>query len=373
MLTQHSAKMMKSSDIARLRLQNQRIAESNFTKPDDVVAWFGAVQAQDFNGALWAVGLRMPAELHPTEAMIEQAIADGKMIRTWPMRGTLHFVAAADAHWMMDLLAARVAKRFLPRLQKDYELDRAVFTRAEKALVRALQGGKQLSRSAMYQVLESAKIATSGGRGLQILSLLSLTKLLCFGAREGKQPTFRLFNEWVPAATTKSTEEALAELARRYFTSHGPASLQDFIWWSGLTVTEAKAAIELAKSTLVRETVDDQTYWFAPVSSAAKSSKDKLPSTYLLPPYDEYTVAYKDRSAVLHPENAKLASTGNGIFNPIIVINGQVVGVWKRELRKGTVTITPNFFAKLGKAEIKDLASAANRYGNFLSASVVMS
>lgn len=364
---------MKSSDIARLRLQNQQIAESKFAKPGDVVAWLGAVQAQDFPAALWAVGLRMPVELHPTEVLIEQAIAEGKIIRSWPMRGTLHFVAAADAHWMMDLLAARVAKRYLPRMQKDYELDRTVFTRAEKSLVRALQGGKQLSRNAMYQVLESAKITTTGGRGLYIMCLLSMTKLLCFGSREGKHPTFRLFSEWIPSATRKSTEEALGELARRYFTSHGPASLQDFIWWSGLTVAEAKAALELAKSNLVRETVGDQIYWLAPFSSATKSSKDKSPSTYLLPPYDEYTVAYKDRSAVLSPENAKLASTGNGIFNPIIVINGQVVGVWKRELKKGTVTITPNFFAKLSKAETKDLASAANRYGNFLSASAVVS
>ena len=364
--------MMKRSDIAHLRLQNQRIAVSKFAKPGDVVAWLGAVQAQDFNGALWAVGVRMPAELNPTEALIEQAIAEGKIIRTWPMRGTLHFVAAEDAHWIMDLLAARVAKRFLPRLQKDYELDRTVFTRAEKALVRALQGGKQLSRNAMYQVLESAKIASASGRGLQILTYLSLNKLLCFGSREGKHPTFRLFEEWISAAQQKSTEEALAELARRYFTSHGPASLQDFLWWSGLSVAEAKAALELAKSHLVQETVGEQTYWLAPFSPATKTS-NKLPATYLLPPYDEYTVAYKDRSAVLSPENAKLASTGNGIFNPIIVINGQVVGVWKRELKKGIVTITPNFFAKLSKAETKDLAAAGTRYGNFLSASVVVS
>ncbi len=365
--------MMKSSDIARLRLQNQLIAESKFAKPGDVVAWLGAVQAQDFPGALWAIGLRMPVELTPTESLVEQAISDGEIIRTWPMRGTLHFVAAGDAHWMMDLLATRVAKRFLPRLQKDYELDRTVFTRAEKSLVRALQGGKQLSRNAMYQVLESAKIVTTGGRGLHIACLLSMTKLLCFGAREGKHPTFRLFEEWVPEATPKSTEEALGELARRYFTSHGPASLQDFIWWSGLTVAEAKAAIELAKSNLVQETLGGQTYWLAPFGSAAKSSKDKLPSTYLLPSYDEYTVAYKDRSAVLSPENAKRASTGNGIFNPIIVINGQVVGIWKRELKKDKAIITPTFFTKAGKAETRDLASAANRYGNFLSASVVMS
>ncbi len=364
---------MKSSDIANLRLQNQRIAGSTFAKPGDVVAWLGAVQAQDYNGALWAVGLRLPTELNPTEALIEQAIADGTIIRTWPMRGTLHFVATADVGWMLDLLAARVAKRIQARLIRDFELDQEVFARCQKSLVRALQGGKQLSRNAMYQVLESAKISTSKGRGLHILLQLSMNKHLCFGAREGKQPTFRLFDEWIPATKLMSTEEALAELAQRYFTSHGPASLQDFIWWSGLTVTEAKAAIELAKSNLVRETAGDQIYWLAPFGPAAKSSKAALPSTYLLPSYDEYTVAYKDRSAVLSPANAKQTISGNGIFSPIIVINGQVVGLWKRELKKGTVTISPTYFTKLSKGEISGLTSAANRYGNFLSASPVVS
>lgn len=344
-----------------------------FETPGDVVAWLGAVQAQDFNGALWAVGLRMRPELNPTEALIEQAIADRQIIRTWPMRRTLHFVAAADAHWMMDLLAVRVAKRLLPQMQREFELDQSVLSRAETLLVRALQGGKQLSRSATYQVLESKKIVTGGGRGLHILSLLSLNKLLCFGSREGKQPTFRLFEEWVPAAKPKSTEEALAELARRYFTSHGPASLQDFVWWSGLTVAEAKAAIKMAESTLTQETINGQTYWLSASAVSTGNSKSQSLSAYLLPPFDEYTVAYKDRSAVLSPENARQAISGNGIFSPSIVINGQIVGIWKRELKKEKVTITPNFFANLSKTETKELASAATRYGNFLSASAVVS
>lgn len=364
--------MMKSLNIPQLRLQNQRIAESKFTEPGDVVAWLGAVQAQDFNGALWAVGLRMPETLNLTEAAIEQAIADKKIVRTWPMRRTLHFVAAQDAGWMMDLLAARVAKRSLPRLKKEYELDQAVLARSQKMIVRALQGGKQLPRNAIYQVLESAKISTANGRGLHIVCQLSLTKLLCFGAREGKQPTFRLFDEWVPATTPKTTEEALAELAHRYFTSHGPASLQDFIWWSGLTVTEAKTAVELAKSNLAQETEGDQPYWFAPFGSSAKPANGTSPSTYLLPPYDEYTVAYKDRSAVLSPEHTRQTISGNGIFSPIIVINGQVVGVWKRALKNGRVTVSPTFFTKLSNAQTRELASAATRYGNFLSASAVV-
>jgi len=247
-----------------------------------------------------------------------------------------------------------------------------VIARCQKSLVRVLQGGKQLTRNSLYQVLESAKISTANGRGLHIVSHLSLSKLLCFGAREDKQPTFRLFDEWVPATTPKSMDEALAELARRYFTSHGPASLPDFLWWSGLTVAEAKAAVELAKSNLVQEVVGDQTYWLAPFSSLTKTA-DKLPSAYLLPPYDEYTVAYKDRSAVLSPANAKQTISGNGIFSPIIVINGQVVGIWKREFKKNTVTIKLTFFTKLSKAETKELVSAANRYGKFLSASIVVS
>jgi hypothetical protein len=356
---------MASFDIPRQRLYNQHISRTTFDKPADVVAWLGAVQAQDYVGALWAVGLRTGKA---TEKDIERAIADKTIVRTWPMRGTLHFVAAADVRWMIDLLTPRVIAASAHRRQL-LELDDRVFARSRTVCVRALEGGKQLRRDAMYKLLEAAHISTAGGRGLHILSRLALDGLLCFGAREGKQPTFALLNEWSPAARTMERDEALAELARRYFTSHGPATVQDFVWWSGLTTGDARAGLEMAKPHLAQEAVNGQTYWLAP---SMPTARDESPTAYLLPAFDEYTVAYTDRSAVLDPLYAKLVNTGNGIFSPIMVVDGQVVGAWKRALKKDTVVITPTPFTKLNKAATRALATAASRYGEFLEASVVL-
>ncbi len=355
---------MTSSDIAQQRLYNQYIARATFEQPGDVVAWLGAVQAQDYLGALWAVGLRMRKAV---EADIERALADKTIIRTWPMRGTLHFVAAADVRWMLELLTPRIVAGSSQRLHRQYGLDEAVFTRSKELFAGEMQGGRQLTRNAMYKALEAGGISIAGGRGLHILGRLAQDGFICFGAREGKQQTFALLDEWAPAAKPMARDEALAELANRYFTSRGPATLQDFAWWSGLTMADAKSGLELAKRRLVQEISGGQTYWLA---SSMPTTKDASPAAYLLPAYDEYTVAYKDRSAVLNPEYTKRVSSGNGIIYPTIVVDGLVVGTWKRTLRKDTIVITPSPFAKLKRAETRAFAGAARRYGEFLGAPV---
>jgi hypothetical protein len=357
---------MTSLNIAYQRLYNQHISETTFETPGDVVKWLGAVQAQDYIGALWALGLRMKKAV---EADIEQALADKTIVRTWPMRGTLHFVAAADVRWMLGLLTPRIVAVRAQRLYQQLGLDEITFGRCEEVFVGALQGGRQLTRAAMYERLEAAHISTADGRGLHILGRLAQDGLLCFGTREGKQQTFTLLDEWVPTARRMARDEALAELSRRYFTSHGPATLQDFVWWSGLRVAEAKAGIEMAKPHLAQEVIDGQTYWLSPSIPAAKAAS---PTVYLLPAYDEYTVAYKDRSAVLNPSYAKQVNSGNGIIYPMIVVDGQVVGTWKRALKKDALVITPSLFAKLNKAESRAFQAAASRYGEFLGASVVL-
>ena len=347
---------MTSLNIPRLRLQNQQIAQTSFEKPGDLVAWLGAVQAQDYLGALWAVGLRIE---HATEKDIEQAISERTIVRTWPMRGTLHFVAPADVRWMLKLLTPR----FIARSRGQYhqaELDDTVFSRSCKILVKALQGGKRLPRNAVYKALETAHIPTTGQRGLHILGWLAQQGVICFGPREGKQQTFVLLDEWVPEDKTLERDEALAELARRYFTSHGPATLQDFGWWSGLTAADAKAGLEMAKSQFIQAVIDGQTYW---LPSSLPTLKDHSPTAHLLPAYDEYTVAYKDRSAVLDPAAAK--HSGNGIFSPIIVADGQIVGTWKRTFKKDTVFIETSLFTPLSKARSRALSAAAHRFGRF--------
>jgi hypothetical protein len=358
---------MTDLDIARQRLYNQHISRATFEKPGEVVGWLGAVQAQDYTGALWAVGLRMRKAV---EADIEKALADKTIIRTWPMRGTLHFVAAADVRWMLELLTPRIVAGMERRLRQHFSLDEATFGRSKEVLASALQGGRQLTRPALYQLLEAARISTADGRGLHILSQLAQEGLLCFGAREGKQQTFALLSEWAPEARTMARDEALAELAKRYFTSHGPAALRDFVWWSGLRVREAAKAVDLAKSHLAQVVMDGQTYW---LSSSVPAAKDRSPAAYLLPAYDEYTVAYKDRSAVLNPLYASQMNSGNGIIYPTIVVNGQVVGTWKRTFKKDRLVITPNLFAQLNEDESREVAAAASRYAKFLTASLAFS
>lgn len=345
-------------DIADLRLRNQRIASAGFKRPGEVVAWMAAVQAQDYLGARWALGLRMKTA---TEETVEKAIAERKVVRTWPMRGTLHFVAPADVRWMLALLASRVLSG-RPARYRQLDLDQVVFDKSRDVIVRALEGDRQLTREALYEILDAEGISTAGQRGIHILGRLALDGLICFGAREGKQQTFALLDEWVPPGRMLDRDEALAELAARYFTSRGPATVQDFTWWSGLTVADGKKGIELAGSRLQKEA----TYWFGEKVPAATPAP-----AYLLPPYDEYTIAYKDRSAVLDPTHGGVVS-GNGIFYPIIVVGGQVAGTWKRELKKESVVITLSPFKPLKKKEREAVASAAERYGEFLGRSAVV-
>src|SRR5713226_2242979 len=228
---------MTNLDIAHRRLHNQLITRPMFEKPDDVVKWLGAVQAQDYAGAKWALGLRMQGV---TDDVIEQAFADGAIIRTHVMRPTWHFVAPADIRWMLALTAPRINAYYNRKL----ELDDAVFRHSNAVLAKALQGGKQLTRSELASVLQLAGIAADNLlRSTYIIMRAELDGIVCSGARRGKQFTYALLDERVPQTRNLDRDEALAEFARRYFTSHGPATLQDFVWWSGLAAADAKAGL----------------------------------------------------------------------------------------------------------------------------------
>lgn len=341
----------EGANIARQRLRTQRLAGPGFQRPVDVVRWFGAVQAQDYAGALWAVGMRTTAA---TEADVEQALADRAIVRTWPLRGTLHFVASEDVRWMLTHFAPRTIARAALRF-KQLELDQRAFARSAALFVEALRGGRQLSRPRLYALLEGAGIATRDNRGLHILWRCAHDGVICFGARDGTQHTFALLDEWVPPAKILTRDEALAQLARRYITSHGPATLDDFRWWSGLPAADARKAFELAET-----------------GDAVRSSPSKIPSPHavLLPPYDEYTVAYRDRSAALDPNHA--AAARNGIFSPTLILNGRIVGTWTRRLLKDAVAIALKPFVPLTAERKRAVADAAARYGRFIGRSVTI-
>ena len=358
---------MTSFDIVQRRLYNQSIAPAALEEPGDVVKRLGAAQAQDYLAALWAVGLRLNTA---TEQTIEQAISDRRMVRTWPMRGTLHFVAPEDVRWMLALLTPRILARAAQR-RKQLELDEAVFVRCETLFTKALQGGKQLTRNQMMAVLEQNGISTAGQRGYHILWWTAQNGLICFGPRQGKQDTFVLLDEWLPSGKSLSRDESLAELTHRYFTGHGPATIQDFMWWSGLPAADARAGLEMVESQLAREALDGQTYWFSPSLPAAKAAS---PTAYLLPGFDEYLLGYKDRSAVLDPAHAaKVVPGANGIFKPIIVVDGRVAGIWKRTQRKTKVMVEFKPFTSLSPAQMEAAIIAAESYGRFLGLPVKIS
>ncbi len=352
---------MTDAEIAFLRLRHQAVCPPLPVSPGTLLARLGAVQAQDYGSALWAIGLRVAGA---TEESIEQAIRDKQIVRTWPMRGTLHFIAAADARWLPALLAPRVIANNARRYQ-ELELDATTFARAETVLATALQGGEQLSRRELLDALERGGISVTGQRGYHILGWAAQVGLICFGPRQGKQDSFVLLDEWLPDAKRLNREESLAEVARRYFDGHGPATLQDFIWWTGLPTADARAALAQIASQLVQEEHGGHPYWYLPSSP---SVGEPAPVAFLLPAFDEYLIGYRDRTAVLDPSHAtKVVPGANGIFKPLLVIQGRVVGTWARTRHRSGVRITFHpFEPPLSPNHLEAAQAAGEAYGRFL-------
>lgn len=349
---------MTPQQLTAMRLHHQGIASPRAATVADTVARLGAVQAQDYHAALWAIGLRTSGA---TEADVEAAIARGEIVRTWPMRGTLHLVAADDVRWMLSLMAARTMALDAARQQREYGLDERLAGHCAEVLTRALEGGCRLTRSALYDVLEAAGIATGQQRGLHILGRLAQQGVLCQGPREGRQPTFALLHEWAPQARELPRELALAELAQRYFRSHGPATTQDFAGWSGLTVTDARRGLQAVASQLQKANLDGRDYWFA-----ADAEAETPAAMHLLPAFDEYLIAYKDRSAALDPAFARQVIGVNGLYSPVLVINGRVAATWKRTITQDSVALELRPLRTLKKTEMRAIGGCVRHYGQFL-------
>lgn len=349
---------MTPDELLALRQRNQGLDGAAFRKPEDVVSWFGAVQAQDYLGALWGLGQRTRAA---TEASVEAAEARRAIIRTWPMRGTLHFVAAADVRWMTALLAPRVLARNAARFKRDFDVDARLIDRAREVVTRELAGGRRLERRELYAKLDARRIRTTGSRGLHILLWLAMEGSICLAGRQEKQHTFALLDEWIPAVKPFDRDAALGELARRYFTSHGPATPRDFMWWAGITAKDAQAAIDAAKGELTSARVDGVDHWWGEPRGARRTSRG--PVVKLLPAFDEYTVAYKDRSILVADRRAF------GMLGPVVLIDGRLAGKWRRTLRNGdsgVVTVTTQLRRRLTPAERTALGGAIEDYARFL-------
>ena len=358
--------MLTFSQIPRYRFHNQHIGRAKFEKPGDVVAWLGAIQGQEYAMAKWGVAQRMK---EITDAELDRAFADGDILRTHLMRPTWHFVTPADIRWLLALSAPRVhaVNAFMYR---KLELDNALFKRSNAVLTKSLQGGRQLTRVELASALQQAGINTAGELRMgYILMQAELDALICSGARRGKQFTYALLEERVPPVRKLERDEALVELIKRYFTSRGPATMKDFTVWSGLTSADAKRGIEMLKPKLEYEVIDGQTYWFVESVMPAKAASARA---YLLPIYDEYVMGYKDRSAMLGALEREKFNAGGVAFDNLIVIDGMLVGSWKRTLSRRDVNIETNINARLTKAEQKAVAAAAAEFGRFLGLSPIV-
>ena len=350
---------MTPAEIARLRLRSQRLGGNPLKTPTEAVAWLGAVQAQDFGAAKWAVAQRLR---NATALDLDATFNDGRILRTHVMRPTWHFLAPADIRWLLKLTAPRV-RRLLAYYDRQLGVDAARRRKSRTVIERALNDAA-LTRAEIGAAHRRARIDAGGQTLGHLLMHAELDGLICSGPLKGKQFTYALLEQRVPPADELGDDAALAELARRYFTSHGPATVPDFVWWSGLTTAQARRALDMAQRDLEPVGVEEKTYWLGPV---AAGSRPKGPVAHLLPNFDELTVAYKDRGATVGADVMAVARTGGFLaLSNVVVIDGQAVGPWKRVVKKNAVTITATSVRRLARAERDAVEAAADAYGSYL-------
>jgi hypothetical protein len=356
---------MDNADILRCRLHNQRLSTPTTETPADVVRWHGAMQSQEFGPAKWGIGQRI---VGTTEPDIARAFDAGEILRTHALRPTWHFVAAEDIRWILELTAPRV-HQLNATMYRRLELDDAVLMKAHAGISDSLQGGHHRTRTDLADYLKCAGIEAAGMRLGYIMMHAELDGLICSGAMRGKQHTYALISERAPQAKSMPRDEALAELVRRYFTSHGPATAKDFARWSGLTIADTKRGIEMLGQELVSGTVDGRTYWFAELP--AEIAIEPSPSAHLLQGYDEYTIGYGESRDLYNPYFERFINRDSYLHS--VIIDGQVAAAWKRTLKKSEVQIEIAPYRDLSEEEQTAVQVAASAHCRFIDLPGVVS
>jgi hypothetical protein len=346
-------------DITLERLHNQALAEQRFEKPSEVVSWLGVVQAQNYAAAKWALGLRMK---NATDNTVEEAFDDGKILRTHVLRPTWHFVAPEDIRPLLELSAPRV-KVSLANYDRKLGLTEEMLSRYRREVVDALAGGNFLTREELAACFEKSGMKARGQILGNIIMNLELDGLICSGPRRGRQFTYALLEDRVPKFKRIDRDKVRAKLALRYFSSHGPAQLKDFAWWSGLSVKDASEGLDSVKSELMKEVLDDKAYWYAPAEHAPFQ---KSSAAFLLSIYDEYIISYKDRGDLgWEGFFEKFLRSGN-LVSGLIILDGKIAGSWKRTIRSDCVSISVGLLRRFTTSDKIELDNAIRRYGTFL-------
>lgn len=355
-------------ELALLRARAQGLFPADAARPAAVTDRLLALQAQDLAAAKWAIGARIPGA---TLASIDSAIDSGEIVRSWPMRGTLHFVPGADLAWMLQCTTERLLQQARPTHERQ-GLTTPVYERARELAVEALHGGRCLTRDEFQTLLERHGIGTADGRGYHLIWHLAQTGTLCWGPTVGSAQALVLLDEWVPRPKRLERDEALAEFLLRYIRGHGPATLQDFVWWSKVTVAEAKRGLAIARPLLAERRFAETSYWVAAEQDGAVTDDAErrrlAASVWLLPAFDEYFLGYRDReSAAAIEHHGRIVPGKNGVFQPIIVAGGRVVGTWKRRVTGGSrLHVTAEAFDGLSAAQLAGIRREGRRYARFL-------
>lgn len=336
---------MNTIDIRNIRLYNQLLTTHRLKTPKEVVSWMGAMQAQMYPMAKWAIGLRLPGS---TNEMVEQAINNGEIIRTHILRPTWHFVSSEDIHWMLELTAPRIKMAVLNYCKYSGE-DEPLLNKMLHYVEKILMKESHLTRQEVGELLIAEGVELDKYRLNHIMSWAELEGVVCNGKVKGGKQTYSLLQEKAPKTFSLTKDEALERLARKYFSSHGPATIKDFVWWSGLLTSDARKGIEYIKHDFVGEVFGDETYWFR--NDLQLPSSEDNSSALLLPAFDEYLVGYRDRPEILKAEYTRTVITKTGIFAPIITLNGEIIGTWKDKKKTDTEF---SFFQK-EKKQIQDL------------------
>ena len=353
--------------VGRLRLASQGLPGPGLGSVPDAVRWMTATQAQDLQAALCAVGLRVPGS---GLTDVRAALDDGSVVRSWPMRGTLHLVAPEDLRWMLDLTAERLTRMIAGR-HRELDITWADVEKCRDVALGRVAGGGTVSRSGLFTVFEAAGQPTTGQRGIHILGTLCRHGWLVQGPLAGNQQLLVAFDEWIPNSRELERQDAIAEFVLRYFRSHGPATLRDFAWWTQIPLTDVRSAFEQIRDQLVELEFGDSSYWMSP--ETASLLDDGVPgqrSVLLLPGFDEFLLGYQDRSLVLAPEHAnKIVPGGNGVFKKTIVAGGEVIGTWGRAGTSRSAAVVPELFddtRPLGAGTQAAFTRAVEKYLSFL-------
>jgi hypothetical protein len=362
-----------STDVVRQRLRSQALAGSATPSPVDVVERMLAMQAQDLRWAKWAVAIRSPGT---TEADVDALIDSGRIVRSWPMRGTLHFVPGHELTWMLSLTTPRLWAGSARR-RRELDLDEALIERARTVAFEVLSGGRQLSRADFLTELDRSGIDASGQRGYHLIWHLAQSGTLCWGRQVGAQQLLTLLQEWVPVHRALEPDEALGEFLLRYLTGHGPATVADFAWWAQVTGAQAKVALAVIRPRLVEWQVDGVSHYL-PVTADTASHAWSRPgrgrdAVLALPGFDEYYLGYQDRRFAADPADFDRVVPGkNGIFLPALLRHGRVIGTWRREWKPRLITVQPQPFAPETPAEAQHTDRALREYARFLDRPVTV-